>query len=191
MKRKLIAVSAVLVAVAWSSICLGQPNAGPGRGGSNEGLAARRRSAEQQQQAQRIREQIAELRESHGALLNELRAIHATAVKEKATDTADRIEKLIGKRQGTFQAKMAQLERRQQRIQMALGERTARPERTARRGRRAPDFELDSFDGRTVSLSQYKGRVVVLEWFNMECPFSKYHYETKPTMVNLARKYRD
>lgn len=35
----------------------------------------------------------------------------------------------------------------------------------------APDFELTDLDGNKVRLSQFKGKVVVLEWFNPECPF--------------------
>ncbi len=56
--------------------------------------------------------------------------------------------------------------------------------------KRAPGFELNSFDGKTVNLSDYRGKIVVLEWFNMECPFSLYHYETKKTMAQLAEKYK-
>lgn len=40
----------------------------------------------------------------------------------------------------------------------------------------APDFTLKSAAGKTVSLSDYKGRVVVLEWTNSGCPFVKKHY---------------
>ena len=32
---------------------------------------------------------------------------------------------------------------------------------------------------------------MVLEWFNSECPFVKYHYEDKATMVDLANKYSE
>jgi peroxiredoxin len=56
--------------------------------------------------------------------------------------------------------------------------------------KRAPGFELNSFDGKTVSLSDYRGKIVVLEWFNIECPFSLYHHETKNTMASLANKYK-
>jgi len=55
----------------------------------------------------------------------------------------------------------------------------------------APLFSLTNYDGKTVSLSDYKGKIVVLEWFNYECPFVRYHYEEAETMVNLAEKYRD
>src|SRR6266568_1471034 len=43
-------------------------------------------------------------------------------------------------------------------------------------GSTAPDFSLTDAKGRTHSLSQYKGKYVVLEWFNPECPFVKKHY---------------
>jgi peroxiredoxin len=43
-------------------------------------------------------------------------------------------------------------------------------------GNAAPDFSLTDAKGQTHSLSQYKGRYVVLEWFNPQCPFVKKHY---------------
>jgi peroxiredoxin len=43
-------------------------------------------------------------------------------------------------------------------------------------GAAAPDFSLPDAGGTTHSLSQYKGKYVVLEWFNPECPFVKKHY---------------
>src|SRR5947199_8761196 len=43
-------------------------------------------------------------------------------------------------------------------------------------GTNAPDFSLSDSKGKTQSVSQYKGKYVVLEWFNPECPFVKKHY---------------
>src|ERR671934_1353870 len=43
-------------------------------------------------------------------------------------------------------------------------------------GSAAPDFSLKDAKGQTHSLSEYKGKYVVLEWFNPECPFVKKHY---------------
>jgi len=43
-------------------------------------------------------------------------------------------------------------------------------------GQAAPDFTLTDISGRQHSLSAYKGRVVVLEWVNPECPFVLKHY---------------
>src|SRR5438477_12814597 len=43
-------------------------------------------------------------------------------------------------------------------------------------GSAAPEFSLPDANGKTHSLAQYKGKYVVLEWFNPECPFVKKHY---------------
>jgi hypothetical protein len=43
-------------------------------------------------------------------------------------------------------------------------------------GEPAPDFSLADSNGKTQTLSQYKGKVVVLEWNNPECPFVGKHY---------------
>lgn len=47
-------------------------------------------------------------------------------------------------------------------------------------GKPAPDFTLPDVDGKPVSLSQYRGKVVVLEWFNPKCPFVKRNHELGP-----------
>jgi peroxiredoxin len=46
----------------------------------------------------------------------------------------------------------------------------------ARVGDPAPAFTLPSIDGRTVSLSDFKGRYVVLEWWNSDCYAINTHY---------------
>jgi peroxiredoxin len=38
-------------------------------------------------------------------------------------------------------------------------------------GAAAPDFTLTDLDGKAVTLSSFKGKTVVLEWFNPGCPF--------------------
>ena len=43
-------------------------------------------------------------------------------------------------------------------------------------GTNAPDFSVTDSKGKTQSVSQYKGKYVVLEWFNPGCPFVKKHY---------------
>ncbi|MHC4329916.1 MAG: thioredoxin family protein, partial [Planctomycetota bacterium] len=58
-------------------------------------------------------------------------------------------------------------------------------------GRRARPFALPTFDGKTVNLADYRGKTVVLEWLNFECPFVKHHYDKGSTMIDLARKYKD
>src|SRR5881398_716041 len=55
-------------------------------------------------------------------------------------------------------------------------------------GTAAPDFSLTDAKGETHSPSQYKGKYVVLEWFNPECPFVKKHYGTG-NMQKLQEEY--
>ena len=55
-------------------------------------------------------------------------------------------------------------------------------------GSAAPDFSLTDAKGKTHSLSQYKGKYVVLEWFNPECPFVKKHYGSG-NMQKLQEEY--
>ncbi len=43
-------------------------------------------------------------------------------------------------------------------------------------GETAPDFTLGSSTGQSVSLEQYRGQYVVLEWTNHQCPFVKKFY---------------
>ena len=43
-------------------------------------------------------------------------------------------------------------------------------------GQPAPDFRLSDTAGQSVSLSQFKGKTVVLEWNNPGCPFVRKHY---------------
>jgi peroxiredoxin len=57
-------------------------------------------------------------------------------------------------------------------------------------GSSAPDFTLSDSTGTTHSLSQYKGKYVVLEWFNPECPFVKKHYGSN-NMQNLQKEFTD
>lgn len=52
----------------------------------------------------------------------------------------------------------------------------------------APDFELADQNGEVHKLSDYHGKIVVLEWTNPTCPFVKRHYDAD-TMTNLAAKY--
>ncbi len=184
-KGNLIAVASVVAVL--TSISLAQP----GSGAMGQDPGNQRAAVQQQQRTRRFQQQIDELKSRQDALIGQLQAIHAVAVEEKATQTADKIEKLISSQQESFRVRLSQLQQQQQRVMQGMRQRADRPARAARRGRRAPNVELKSFDGRTYNLSDFQDRVVVLEWFNMDCPFSKYHYATKSTMVDLAKTYKD
>src|SRR5512136_1329772 len=57
-------------------------------------------------------------------------------------------------------------------------------------GQSAPDFAVADIQGKPQRLSAYKGKYVVLEWFNSECPFVQKHYESG-NMQSLQKKYGD
>ena len=58
-------------------------------------------------------------------------------------------------------------------------------------GKAAPDFTLKGVDGKEVTLSSFKGKTVVLEWFNPGCPFVKrVHLENGP-MPAMVKKHVD
>ena len=52
----------------------------------------------------------------------------------------------------------------------------------------APEFKLTGSNGSEHSLSDFKGKIVVLEWINYDCPFVKKHYDSK-NMQSLQEKY--
>jgi len=58
----------------------------------------------------------------------------------------------------------------------------------AETGKPAPAFTAKNVKGEEVSLSDYKDKVVVLEWVNFECPFVKKHYSAK-NMQKLQADY--
>ncbi len=65
----------------------------------------------------------------------------------------------------------------------------SKPPVVAKVGGYAPDFELPGVDGQTLRMSSYKGRVIVLEWFNPDCPFVK-NAHTKGPLKDMARKWQ-
>jgi len=55
-------------------------------------------------------------------------------------------------------------------------------------GKPAPDFVLKDTAGKEVKLSELRGRTVVLEWVNPECPYVQKHYDTG-NMQGLQKEY--
>lgn len=54
-------------------------------------------------------------------------------------------------------------------------------------GQAAPEFSLVDINGKVQKLSDYRGKYVVLEWFNAECPFVQKHYESGNMQALQAR----
>lgn len=57
-------------------------------------------------------------------------------------------------------------------------------------GQPAPNFTLQDTSGNAVSLADYKGKIVVLEWFNPGCPVTVRHAQAG-TMKDLVNRYKD
>jgi peroxiredoxin len=57
-------------------------------------------------------------------------------------------------------------------------------------GTAAPNFTATDSHGHPHSLNEYKGKYVVLEWHNRECPYTKKYYESG-TMEKLQRYWTD
>lgn len=55
-------------------------------------------------------------------------------------------------------------------------------------GQPAPDFTLTDTSGKPVKLSDQKGKFVVLEWVNPECPYVQKHYNSA-NMPNLQKEF--
>ena len=58
-------------------------------------------------------------------------------------------------------------------------------------GQAAPNFTLPDANGRQVSLADFRGRTVVLEWNNPECPFVRKHYGSGNMQRTQAAAARD
>lgn len=55
-------------------------------------------------------------------------------------------------------------------------------------GQPAPDFLLPDLNGDRVQLSEFAGRIVVLEWFNPECSHIAYAYRQGP-LATMAKRW--
>lgn len=58
-------------------------------------------------------------------------------------------------------------------------------------GKPAPDFTLKDLEGVEHRLSDLKGKVVVLEWINHECPFVNRVHSPNSVMTGTLAKFRD
>ncbi|MCG5055385.1 MAG: redoxin domain-containing protein [Myxococcales bacterium] len=57
-------------------------------------------------------------------------------------------------------------------------------------GAKAPAFKIKDTNGKVYALADFKGKTVVLEWFNHGCPFVRKHYESK-NMQKLQKRWTD
>ncbi len=60
----------------------------------------------------------------------------------------------------------------------------------AKPGEPAPGFTLKDVEGTEHTLADHKGKFVVLEWVNYDCPFVRKHYESE-NMPTLQKKWKE
>jgi AhpC/TSA family len=61
--------------------------------------------------------------------------------------------------------------------------------RAAEVGAPAPDFTLTDLGGAVHRLSDYRGKIVILEWVNPDCPIVHKHYNLSGNIPRPQRKY--
>jgi len=57
-------------------------------------------------------------------------------------------------------------------------------------GKAVPEFSLKAIDGKSYSISDFKGKVVVLEWTNPNCPYVQRVYKSG-IMPGVQKKYNE
>jgi peroxiredoxin len=63
---------------------------------------------------------------------------------------------------------------------------------TAKVGETAPTFTLPDTEGKTTKLEDFKGKIVVLQWFNPKCPFVQKHYgKDGSTFNDMYKDFHD
>ena len=55
-------------------------------------------------------------------------------------------------------------------------------------GKAAPEITVNDAAGKPVTLADFKGKHVVLEWVNPECPFVRKHYDSR-NMQSLQKEF--
>jgi AhpC/TSA family len=53
----------------------------------------------------------------------------------------------------------------------------------------APAFSGKAADGSTINLADYKGKTIVLEWTNHQCPYVVKHYDKSGNIPQLQKDY--
>lgn len=62
---------------------------------------------------------------------------------------------------------------------------------TAKVGEPAPTFSLPDLDGNTISLADFAGKTVVLEWFNPDCPFVEYAHQGEGPLTRMPGRHME
>lgn len=71
------------------------------------------------------------------------------------------------------------------------GSKKADSPKTVEVGKKALDFELTDLNGKKHKLSDHKGKTIILEWFNPECPFVVHIYKEDHPYREWTRKLHE
>jgi peroxiredoxin len=151
---------------------------------------SRRYEIELQRQIDELQAQMAQLNAKKTELIGKLEAIADQARKEEAQETARQVQQLVEQINSSFAAERKGLERKISRFKQ-VAQKIERKEKLERNvGSKARGFTLQDSQGKDVSLNTYKGKIIVLEWMNPDCPYSRYYYERK-IIPRLIKQYKD
>ncbi|MCP4452939.1 MAG: redoxin domain-containing protein [Planctomycetes bacterium] len=181
-------ITALLIAqAAWS-----QTRAGTGQ---NRSRAPRGRTAPQRDmQANMTRQltsaqsQIRKIEAEQRQFNADLKAIQALATEEKAAKTVAKINQIIKTRNTQHRTQLGNLKQRVLRMQTTLASLSKRNQAENRINTVAPPFSGTTVTGKKININQFRGKVIVLEWMNPECQFTRLAYQ-RGKVTALARHY--
>ena len=182
-----ILIGAILITqTVWSQT---RP-AAPERNRALRGRTAPQRDmqADMARQLTDAQSQIQKIQAEQRRLNADLNAIHALAAEEKAAKTLDKINQLIKTRNTQYRTQLNNLSQKVRRIETTMASLAKRNQAKNRINTMAPPFSAKTVTGETINSSQNKGKVIVLEWLNPECQFTRLAYQ-RGKVTELARQY--
>lgn len=163
-----------------SSVVTGQARSGAGlleRGRSPEGAL------------KELKARAAQIEKAHEDLIAKLTELQKLVKAGRNEEAAQKCAALISAQEASYEAQSLNLKRKLARFERVTAPRQQSGPRVGV-GQPARLFQAETLDGKTVDLTQDKGKIIVLEWINFDCPYSRYHYRAKKTMIKLAQKYK-
>ena len=162
------------------------------RAGARPGTSrnSRRYEIELQRQIDELQAQMAKLNAKKRELVSKLEAIADQAEKEKAPETALQVQQLVEQINSSYAAERKDLERKLSRFKQ-VSQKIERKEKLEKNvGARARGFTLKDSQGKDVSLNAHKGKIIVMEWMNPDCAYTRYYYERK-IVPRLIKQYQE
>jgi peroxiredoxin len=183
-----ILIGAILITqTVWSQT---RPGAAQERSRAPRGRTAPQRDmqADMTRQLTDAQSQIKKIQAEQRKFNTDLNAIHALATEEKAAKTLDKINQLIKARNVQYRVQVKNLSQRVLRIKTTMASLAKRNQAENRINTMAPAFSAKTVSGETINSSQNKGKVIVMEWLNPECQFTRLAYQ-RGKVTDLARQY--